>query len=48
MKVYPRVEKDEKKQHLANLSPQEALLRRVALVLAFVSVFAFVLKILFF
>ena len=48
MKVYPRIEKDEKKQHLANLPPQEALLRRAALGLAFVSVFFFVLKILFF
>ena len=48
MKVYPRVEKDERKQRLTGLPPQEALLRRVALLLAFVSVFAFVLKILFF
>lgn len=48
MKVYPRIEKNEKKRRLANLPPQETLLRRLALVLAFVSIFAFVLKILFF
>ena len=48
MKVYPRVEKDEKKHRLANLPPQEARLRRVALWLAFMSVFVFVVKILLF
>jgi hypothetical protein len=48
MKIYPRVEKNDIKHRLAGLPPQESLLRRVALVLAFVSVFAFVLKILFF
>lgn len=48
MKVYPRVEKDEKKHRLAILPPQQALLRRLALGVAFVSVFGFVLKILFF
>jgi hypothetical protein len=48
MKVYPQVEKDEKKQRLANLESQSAILRRFALFVAFMSVFSFIVKILFF
>jgi len=48
MKVYPRVEKDEKKHRLASLPREQALLRKVALLVAFLSVFSFILKILFF
>lgn len=48
MKVYPSLEKDEKKQRLASLPHQEVLLRRIAIVVAFLSVFSFILKILFF
>ncbi|WP_373330631.1 hypothetical protein [Salmonirosea aquatica] len=48
MKVYPRIEKDERKQRLATLNPQQAMLRRIALVVAFLSIFSFILKILFF
>ena len=48
MKVYPSINQNEKKTQLAGLVPQQRLMRRMALTLAFLSVFGIVAKILFF
>jgi hypothetical protein len=47
MKVYPEIEHDEKKEKLGRLTTQEKILRLVALLVAFLSVFGFFVKILF-
>lgn len=48
MKVYPRDEQSEKQRRLSGLRPMEKAQRYLAIILAFVSVFIFFLKLLFF
>lgn len=48
MKVYPRTEQDEKKRRLSGMPTMKIIQRYLAIVLAFVSVFIFFVKLLFF
>ena len=48
MKVYPRNEQSEKQRRLSRLTPMEKVQRYLAIILAFVSVFIFFVKLLFF
>ena len=47
MKVYPKEEENPRKKKLAQLSKKDQALRFAAILLAFLSIFAFVVKILF-
>jgi hypothetical protein len=47
MKIYPQKKSRTKKLSLENLTPLERMTRYAALVLAFVSVFVFFVKIIF-
>ena len=48
MKVYPRIEQNEKKRRLSNLTTGAKIQRYLAILLAFVSVYIFFVKLLFF
>ena len=48
MKVYPRVEQSENKKRLSGLPPMKIIQRYTAILVAFVSVFVFFIKLLFF
>ncbi len=47
MKIYPKIEQNEREKQLSELTTAERIQRYLALALAFVSVFIFLVKLLF-